>query len=47
MRDGLVVGEEQVRDSHLIQSSGYPSAQSAAGRKGPEAGEGWPGEASL
>ncbi len=38
MRDGQVVGDEQVRDPRLIRTSGYPSAQSAPGRMEPAAG---------
>ena len=44
MRDGLVVGEERVRDPHLIQTSGYVSAQSPSSRMEPTAGEVSPGE---
>ncbi len=38
MRDGQVVGDEQVRDPRLIRTSGYSSAQSATGRMEPAAG---------
>ncbi len=46
MRDGLVVGEEQVRNPHLIQTSGYLSAQVPSGRLEPAAGEASSREAS-
>ena len=39
MRDGLVVGEEQVRDPRLVKTTGYLSAQFASGRMDPAAGE--------
>ncbi len=38
MRDGQVVGDEQVRDPRLIRTSGYSSAQSAPGRMEPAGG---------
>ena len=38
VKDGLVVGDEPVRDPHLIQTSGYPSPQSSSAPMEPAAG---------